>query len=271
MSDYYSILGVQRDASADEIKKAYRRMASQHHPDKGGDTQAFQKIEEAYRILSDDNARAQYDNPQPQYQNPFGGGGHPFEDLFRHFGGNPFGDIFGHQRVQRNRTINLQTTISLEDAFFGKEIVANVLLPSGRDQMINVKVPAGVQDGVTLRLSGIGDDSIPNAPRGDIHLTIQIQPHNVFQRQGDDLIRPFNISIWDAILGETKRINTIDGKEFDVKIPEGTQFDQILNVPDCGMPNINNGRRGRLLLKIQIQVPTNLTSEQKELIRKLIS
>jgi curved DNA-binding protein len=272
MTDYYSILGVDRSASSDEIKKAYRRMASQHHPDKGGDTGKFQQIEEAYRTLSDDNARSQYDNPQPRGGefHFHAGGGNPFEDVFRHFGGG-FGDIFGQRQQARNRTINLQTVITLEDAFYGKELVANIILPSNKDQMITVKIPSGIQDGTTLRLSGLGDDSHPHMPRGDIHLTIQIQPHNIFQRQGDDLIQNFNVTVWEALLGENLRVRTIDDRIFDIKIPDGSQQDQILNIPDCGMPNINSGQRGRLLLKLKIIIPNNLTEKQKSLIKQINS
>lgn len=269
MTDYYSILGIQRNASADDIKKAYRKMASQHHPDKGGDTARFQQIEEAYRILGDENSRAQYDNPQPQGFQQFGGFPPGFEDLFRNF--HPFGDIFGNHRTPRNRTLNLQTTITLEDAYHGKELVANIILPSGRDQMINVKIPAGIHDGTTLRLSGLGDDTVKNAPRGDVHLTIQIQPHSVFQRNGDDLIKDLSVSVWDALLGEVVRVTTIDNRSFDVKIPEGTNHDQILNVPDCGMPIMNSNKKGRLLLKIKIDLPKNLSEAEKQIIRKLKS
>ena len=187
--DYYNILGVSKQAGADEIKKAYRKLASQHHPDKGGDTKKFQEVEEAYRTLSDPEKRQQYDNPQPQFGGGGFGGGVPpgFEDIFSAFGGGPFGDMFGRrQQPQRNKTLNMQTNVSLEEAFSGKNLMATVVLPSGKEQLIDVKIPAGIQDGVTLRLSGMGDDSIPNIPRGDIHLTVHVQPHSTFIRQGDD-------------------------------------------------------------------------------------
>jgi curved DNA-binding protein len=277
MTDHYSTLGVQRGASADDIKKAYRKMASQHHPDKGGDTQKFQQVEEAYRTLSDPTQRQQYDNPQPQGfefhfggGDPFGGGGpHGFENIFRHFGGSPFGDMFGQRAPARNRTLSLQTQITLEDAFYGKELVANITLPSGRDQVMNVKIPAGVKDGTTLRLAGMGDDSISNMPRGDIHLAVSIAPHEIWQRHGDDLLQNFNITVWEAMLGESVRVRTIDGKELDVTIPQGAQTDQVLSVQGCGMPMMNDTRfRGRLLLKLKVLIPDNLNESQKNLIRQ---
>jgi DnaJ-class molecular chaperone len=270
MTDYYSILGVYRGANSDEIKKAYRRMASQHHPDKGGDTQKFQQIEEAYRTLSDDSARSQYDNPQPQFQgDPFGG--HPFGDIFRHFG-HPFGDIFGGGRPVRNRTVNIQTTISLEDAYHGKDLLANVTLPNGREQMINVKIPAGIQHGTTLRLAGMGEDTIPNVPKGDIHLTILINNHPVFRREGDDLISDLTIPVWYAILGEKVNIKTIDNRDLELTIQPGTQFDQTLAVQGAGMPSMSDNRfKGRLLIRLKINIPTDLTENQKSLIKNAIN
>ena len=269
MTDYYSTLGVPKGASADEIKKAYRKMAAKHHPDRGGDTAQFQKVEEAYRVLSDPNQRQSYDNPQPEFSDPFGPfmNSHGFHDIFRQFN---FGDVFGQHRHQpaRNRTVNITAGITLEDAFNGKELLANVTLPSGKEQMINVKIPPGVDSGTTLRLAGMGEDSIPGAPRGDIHMTINVLPHHMFQRHGEDLITEVNIPIWTAILGGAINIKTIDGKDYEMAVPEGTQFGTTLNMNGGGMPRLNSPAvRGRLLVKLNLSVPTNLTEEQKQIIR----
>jgi len=276
MSDHYQTLGIDRNANDDQIKKAYRRMASKHHPDKGGDTAQFQKIEEAYRVLSDPQKRSQYDNPQPQFQQGgFNfGGGHPFEDLFRHFGGNPFGDVFGGppQRRPQNRTLNVQTVISLEDAFHGKELIANIALPNGKEQMVNVKIPAGINDGTTLRLAGMGEDSVPGAPKGDIHLTVRIQEHPEFYRQGDDLVKELTLPIWDAIIGNKITVTTIDRRELEVTVQPGTQPDQTLAIHGAGMPNMNDSRfKGRMLLKLKFNIPTNLTDQQKQAIKAAIA
>jgi molecular chaperone DnaJ len=275
MSDYYQTLGVGRNASESEIKQAYRRLASQHHPDKGGDTRKFQEIEEAYRVLSDPEAKGQYDSPQPQFNSGVGGG-HPFEDIFRHFGGNPFGDIFGarhhfHQ-TPRNRTLNIQTAISLEDAYSGKELLASMTLPDGKENIVNVKIPPGIHDGTVLRLAEMGEDNVPGAPRGDLHLTVNIQPHAHFVRQGDDLIKEITLPVWDAILGKKLTVVSIDKKQLEVTIPPGTQLDQILSVQGAGMPNMNDPRfKGRMLLKLKFTVPSNLTEQQKETIRSVIA
>ena len=192
MTNYYQTLGIDNTANNEDIKRAYRKMAMRHHPDRGGDQTEFQKIQEAYSVLSDPAKRQQYDNPQPQpqFHHFHGGGGVPpgFEELFRQFGVNfGFGSPF--QQQPRNRTLNLQTTISLEDSLNGKEIVANITLPNSKENIVNVKIPPGIQDNNTLRLRELGDDSVPGMPRGDVHLTVHIAPHRVFQRSGDDLIK----------------------------------------------------------------------------------
>lgn len=272
MADYYETLGVARSATADEIKKAYRKLASQHHPDKGGDTATFQKIEEAYRILSDPQKRAEYDNPQPHFQQH---GGMPpgFEDMINQmFGGGGFNDFFGRRpQPVRNRNLNLQTQITLEDAFHGKDLVANVRLPSGRDQTLEVKIPPGIRHGVTLRLAGMGDDSIGNIPRGDIHLTVNILPHRIFKREEDDLVMDLSINCFEAVLGKKVEFNTIDGKTLETSIPPGIQPGQTLNVQGYGMPNMSNPlMKGRLLININITIPTTLTADQKDALRKII-
>lgn len=277
MTDHYATLGVTKSATQDEIKKAFRKLASQHHPDKGGDTKKFQEIQAAYDTLGDPEKRAAYDNPQPQFQgNPFGGGGVPpgFEDVFSQMfgGGNPFGDIFGrrHQQPQRNRNLSLQTLISLEDAHSGKELTVSVMLPSGREQICEIKIPRGIQDGTTLRLAGMGDDSIPNVPRGDIHLTVGIRPHAVFQRQGDDLIRRLEVNALDAILGKTYTIETIDKRVLEIKVNPGTQPGTMMAAHGYGMPNMNDNRFiGRMLIQVEVKIPTNLTEEQLSKLREI--
>jgi DnaJ-class molecular chaperone len=271
--DHYSTLGVNRNASPEDIKRAYRKLAGQHHPDKGGDTAKFQQIEEAYRTLSDDGKRQQYDNPMPQGFHHQGGMPQGFEEMFGHmFGGHPFGDVFGRRpQPVRNRTLNLQTQIFLEEAFHGKEMLATIQLPSGREQVLQVKIPPGVSDGTTLRLAGMGDDSIGNMPRGDIHLAVHVLPHAVYQRQGDDLVRTLSVSCLDAMVGKIIHFETLDNKTLEIGIAPGTQHGQTLAVQGYGMPNMSNlYMRGRLLLNINITVPTNLTEEQKSLIKQII-
>ncbi len=272
MSDHYSTLGVSKTATADEIKKAYRKLAAQHHPDRGGDTKKFQEVQAAYDTLSNPDKRAAYDNPQPQgfpggFQFHTGGGFPPgFEEIF----GDAFGGMFRRPQ-QRNRSLNIQTTITLEEAFSGKDLFANLRLPSGREQLLEVKIPAGINDGTVLRLSGMGDDSFSNLPRGDIHLTVHIHPHNKFQRQGDDLITKIEINCLEAIIGKKINIETIDNKLLETFIQSGIQPGQMIGLQGYGMPNLSNPlMRGRLLLDVNITIPTNLTEEQKELIKNIL-
>ena len=273
MTSHYNTLGVERTASQTDIKQAYRKLAAQHHPDRGGNTAKFQELQQAYDVIGDPQKRNEYDNP-PQHHHPggfnFGQGGIPpgFEDIFANFGG-----MFNQRsNPQRNRTINIQAQITLEDAFAGKEIMANLQLPSGREQVIEVKIPAGINDNTTLRLAEMGDDSISNAPKGDIHLTIHVQPHRIFQRQGDDLLRTVDISCIDAMLGKTITVNTIDNRTLEIAINPGTQPGQLLAAHGCGMPNITNKHlKGRLLIQANITIPQNLTDKQKDLLTQFLN
>lgn len=272
--DYYQILGVTRTATQEEIKKAYRTLAAKHHPDKGGDTSKFQEIQAAYDVLGDEQRRAEYDTPQPNIHHSPGGFHFGFgPEGFEHFfgPGSPFEDLFGfrQRRPQANRPIQFQTSINLEDAFWGNELLANILLPNGKEQTINVKIPQGIHEGTTLRLAEMGDDSIPGIPKGDILLTVHINNHPLFRRQQDDLIAEVKIDCIKAMLGTTIQITSIDGKTLETTVPPGTQHDTMLNINGYGMPNFNHpSHRGRLLLKIKITIPT-LTDDEKIRLKKL--
>lgn len=273
--DHYETLGVAKTASPDEIKSAYRKLASKHHPDRGGDTATFQKIQAAYDTLSDPEKKANYDMPQSFSGSNNGQVPPNFDEMFKAaFGGFPgFEGIFGRQARQhrqtpdRNRTLYFQTTISLEEAYSGKDLIANITMPSGKQQTINAKIPPGVHEGIILRLEGMGDDVIPNIPRGDLHLTVHVNSHPVFERHGDDLLRTIEISALDAILGTAVEIDTIDNRTISVNVNAGTQHDTILAAQGFGMPNMHDPRfKGRLLLKVKIIIPTDLTDAQKQLL-----
>ena len=150
--DYYSILGVNRDASDKELKSAYKKASMQHHPDRGGNEEKFKQINEAYSTLKDPQKRQQYDNPQPQGFGPGGFEGmnpNGFEDLFRNFGFN-----MGQRRPQ-NRQIDLALDVTMEDVYNGKQIAMEVQLPTGRTKLIDINVPAGVEEGQTVRYAGM--------------------------------------------------------------------------------------------------------------------
>lgn len=275
--DYYNTLGISKDASPDEIKRAYRSLASKHHPDKGGDTATFQKVQEAYATLSDPEKRSAYDNPSPFGQRSDGGwqqaGGVPpgFEQFFHQFSNNPFGDMFG-RRPQRNRNINLQTEITLEEAFYGKEIIASYRVGNGQDRTFEVKIPPGCYDGIVLRIAGAGDQHYAGMPPGDAMLSVRVLPHPRFQRNGNDLVEQITISAWDAMLGKDLEIKTISKENLTVRIREGTQPDSFLRVQGYGMCELNNPNiRGNHMIAIKVKIPDNLTEYQKNTLRSITS
>lgn len=278
--DYYQTLGISRDASQDDIKKAFRKLASQHHPDKGGDTATFQKIQEAYATLSDPQKKQQYDNPSPFGQNPNGGwqqaDGVPpgFEQFFHQFGpdlGSIFGNHFG-QRRPRNKNVNLQTEITLEEAFKGKEIIASYRLMNGQERTFEVKIPPGTHDGLTLRIAGAGDNIHANIPPGDAMLSVRVLPHHRFQRNGMDIVEQIVVPVWDVLLGKDQEVQTISGEKITVRIKEGTQPESFLRIQGYGMPNLNNPNvRGNHMILIKVDIPNNLTEYQKNTIRSILS
>lgn len=259
MTDYYKILGVSEGASQDEIKKAYRKLANQHHPDKGGDQAKFKDISVAYDTLSNDQKRSEYDQ-----QRKYGGGPnmrfhtgnmHDFGDMFGGaFGGHPFGDIFGRQQ-RRNRDLNIQCQVTLLDSYQGKQLEANYQLPSGRTQTVVINLPPGVNHGETIRYNGLGDDSIPNLPRGHLNVTVIVLPDNNYTRIGDDLYTEVNISPIEAMIGCRKKVKIITGQELELDlrpgIDHGTEFASNGN----GFPNPHTGGRGRFVTVIRIRTP----------------
>lgn len=264
MTDYYSTLGVSEGASPDEIKKAYRKLANQHHPDKGGDQAKFKDISVAYDTLSNDQKRADYDN-----QRRFGGGPHvqfttegfdPFGHMFgQGFGGqsHPFGDIFGHMRggMRRNRDLNIQCSISFLDSFVGKQLEANYRLPSGKNQTVVINVPPGVQNGDTIRYQGLGDDSMPGAPRGNLNVTILVSGDPNYERRGDDLYTNIEITPIEAMIGCKKTVKTLTGETMDVEIRAGVETGVEFASHGTGFTNPNNGSRGRFVSVIKIKTP----------------
>ena len=257
MTDYYQTLGVQPNASPDEIKKAYRSLANKHHPDKGGDQARFKDISVAYDTLSNDQKKAEYDmmrqggGPQVRFHT---GGMPDFGDIFGQQ--NPFGAMFGQQRgVRRNRDLNLQCQISLLDSFQGKQLEANFKLPSGRNQTVVINVPSGVNHGETIRYQGLGDDSIPQLPRGNLNVTIVIEANPDYKREGDDLYTTVNINPIEAIIGCRKKVQTLSGTDLEIDIKAGTESGTEYAALGNGFHNPHNGRRGRFVTVINIRTP----------------
>ena len=269
--DYYSTLGINRNASQEEIKKAYKKQSMAHHPDRtGGDDSKFKEINEAYQTLNDPKKKQMYDQfgtadpRQHQYRSgdfefnfnssPFGGMDDIFEQMFG--GGSPFG------RQQRgNRPISVAVDITLEDVLTGKTFGMEIQLPTGRTKVVTVDIPAGIEHGQTVRFAGMGEQNNPNMRPGDLHVQVRIRNHPTFQRYGDNILCEKNINVLDLMVGTKASIQTLDGKNLEINIPAGTQPDTILSCKGEGLPNIRTKRRGNLQIKIKGSVP-KLTKEQ---------
>jgi len=274
--DYYSTLGLQRGATDADIKKAYRSMAMKHHPDRGGDEKKFKEISQAYEFLSDPQKRQMIDQGvDPNNPNSgFGQGGNPFEF---HFNSGNFNDIFNgfgfgfqnHRPQRRNKSLNINVEITLEDVLTGKDLNAEVNLPGGKRKLVNIAIPTGIEHGQQIKYSDMGDDSIPNLPPGDLIVNVFVKSHHTFRRDGDTLILDRTISVWDAILGTAIDVNTLDNKRLSVNIPPGTQSETVFNCRQEGLPNIRHKQRGNLLIRLKIEIPKNLSIAQLQKIEQL--
>jgi DnaJ-class molecular chaperone len=272
--DYYSTLGLKRGASDAEIKKAYRSMAMKHHPDRGGDQNKFKEISQAYDFLSDPEKRRMIDaGMDPNQQGGFRQQGSPFEfhfgtgnmdDLFGNFG---FG--FGQRPMRRNKTLSINVEITLEDVLAGKDINAEIGIPGGRQKVINIQIPPGIEHGQQIRYEGMGDNSIPDVRAGDLIVNVLIRNHATFKREGTSLIIEKQVNVWDALLGTSIIIETLDQKTLNINIPAGTQPDTVMSCRGEGLPHMRTRQRGNLLIKIKVVVPKELTISQKQMIEQI--
>ena len=248
--DYYSILGISKTADKQEIKKAYRKLAGRHHPDKGGDAEQFKKITEAYEVLSDDTKRQQYDNPDPwanakRYDSAnFNAGA--FEDIFSTF----FNQQGHRSRQPKNRDITLGTKISLKEAYTGKNLIVTYRLHSGREEQVTLNIPKGANNGDTIRFQGFGDDSDKRFPRGDLNIKIGVLKDSTWQREGDNLYCQKSVNVFDLITGCAIIVTTIEGKSLSVNVPIGTNTGTTFSINGHGMPNVNTGRRGNAYITV---------------------
>lgn len=276
MIDYYQILGVSQNASPDEIKKAYRSLANKHHPDKGGDQAKFKDISVAYDTLGDANKKAEYDQMrmgggQPRFHTG-GFDNNPFEHMFG--GGHPFGDIFGRQ-MARNRDLNIHCQITLLDAFLGKQLEANYQLPSGKSQTVVINLPPGVENGDTIRYQGLGDDSHPHSPRGNLNVTVVVLADVNYKRVNSDLYTTVNINPIEAMIGCKKQVTTITGESFMLDIRAGVETGTEYAKQGGGFKNLHNNQTGRFVSVINIQTPAitdpTLISKLQELNNEISS
>lgn len=345
--DYYDILGINKSASAAEIKKAYRKKALEYHPDKNpGDEKAeemFKKSAEAYEVLSNPEKRSRYDQYGHQAfdgSGGFGGGGMNMEDIFSQFG-DIFGGAFGGggggfsgfsgfgggQRRMKGSNLRIRVALTLEEIANGVEKkikvkrkkkaegttyktcstcngagqvtrITNTILgrmqtasacpscngsgqiidrkPANADaegmlqteETVSIKIPAGVVDGMQLKVTGKGNEAPGNGISGDLIVAIEEKPHPTLQREGDNLHYDLYISFSEAALGTSKEIDTVTGK-VRIKIEEGVQSGKILRLRSKGIPSINRYGAGDLLVHVNVWTPKTLTKEQKDFFEKM--
>jgi molecular chaperone DnaJ len=345
MKDYYQVLGVEKGASKDDIKKAFHKLAHKYHPDKnGGDETKFKEVNEAYQILSDDQKRAQYDQFGSAGPNMGGFGGFDFSGFQQDGGfefdlGDMFGDFFGGgRRSKQRRGADLQTSISLtfKESIFGvdreiritKPSVCNTCKGSGakpntelhtctqcngsgtiknvqrtilgsittnetcnkchgtgkipndpcehckgkgvvnEPRTIKVQVPAGIQNGETLRLAGMGE-AVSGGKSGDLYIRVSVTPHPTVVRQGNDLISKLQIKLSDALLGAQYAIETLDGSK-PITVPAGTKIGDTIVLKGFGVP-VSASKRGNFVVKLDIKLPEKLSKRAKEIIEELKS
>jgi DnaJ-class molecular chaperone len=263
MKSHYDTLGVARNATPDDIKRAYRKLASLYHPDKEGGSKAkFQEVEEAYRTLSDPSKRQQYDNPSPFGQQGFGfsGGGAPFdfETIF-----DIFGTRFQHpqqQQQQRRQQARMTLWITLADSAAGQNRTISVGTQHGT-HAVEIEIPLGINDGDTVQYGGVGPGGM------DLVITYRIHPNPKWERHGQHLICEQSMSIWDLILGCDATITDLVGNTLTVSVPVGTQPGTKLRLKGRGMPS-KREPPGDLFVLIQAQIPEKIPEELLESIRQ---
>ncbi len=296
--DYYKILGVDKNADEKEIKKAYRKLARQYHPDmnpgnKDSEKQ-FKEINEAYEVLSDADKRAKYDQLGANYQRyqqmggqPGGfnwgdfansGGYNPSTGAYRvefNEGGGDFSDffstIFGGGRTRetykqpiRGRDLEQPIEITLEEAYKGTERVLN---RGGKKRTI--RIPPGAKDGTRIRVAGEGEAGYASGQSGDLFLVVSVKPHPVFERRDDDLYTDLKVNLYTAVLGGEVHVPTLSGT-VKVRIPAGTQSGKTIRISERGVPILKQpDKKGDLYARALVQVPTNLSSEERSLFEQL--
>ena len=301
---YYETLGVDKSASAAEIKKSYRKLALKYHPDKtSGDKVAeekFKKVSEAYAVLSDTDKKQQYDthgstdfhnrySQEDIFRNfdlndifsqfGFGGGGGGGSAQYRTMGGNGGGNPFhsqgasgcgggGCQQPTPGQNVTYQITVTLKEVFEGAERTV-AFRKNGEQQNVTVKIPKGIEEGKKLRLKNKGNPSSNGGPAGDLYLKVSIAEDTLFERDENDIVTQKYILYSEACLGTKIAVETIDGKKIMVKVAPGGTQDQKLRIKGLGLPEGPHGDRGDLYVKVGVKVPQELDEKQKELVEAL--
>lgn len=295
--DYYDVLGVSRNADENEIKRAYRKLARQHHPDiNPGNKEAearFKEINEAYDVLSDKEKRAQYDRfgrDFHRYQQaggaPWGGAESPFgnadfSDFINSlFGGGMGGVGAGSARRgpagmgfrQNGQDVEQPVEITLDEAFTGTQRTLRFHSPNGQPRTITVKIPAGADNGLRIRVAGEGGPGMGGGRPGDLFVIVKLLPSDRWERRGDDLYTTVPVSMYDMLLGGEARVPLLGGKTLTLKVPEGSQNGRKIRISGQGMPRRTNpAARGDLYVTLEAQLPSRLSDRERALFEELRS
>lgn len=284
--DHYKTLGISEQASQDEIKRAYKKLAKEHHPDlNGGDDTQFKQINEANDTLSDQKKRQQYDMERrfgtQGGHGPFNFGG-GFDDIIIDVDGpggfgNIFEQFFGNRPRQsfrqkqakplRNQDIRISLTVSLEDVYYGNTKEVIIKTPDGSNQNVKIDIPKACDSGTQIKFAGLGSKQHSDLRAGDLYVVLSIAGHKNFTKKGNDLYTNLDIDIFDALLGtkvEVQHFNTA----ITVTVPPLTQPEDVIRVKGKGM-QLNNNINGNLYIKLNYRIPKELTDQQKELIKQI--
>jgi molecular chaperone DnaJ len=278
--DFYKILGIGKSATGDEIKKKYRSLARELHPDKTkGDTameEKFKAVSEAYDILSDGKKRAEYDQARDMFERggmraPQGGQnfqGGDFTDIFG--GGNPqdiFANLFGgggRRGPRKGQDLQTEATITFKEAAFGTTLELRLSADGGPSQTISARVPAGVNDGAKIRVKGKGSKG--DAGPGDLFILLHVKPHAVFSRKGENIALTVPVTFTEAALGGDVKVPTLTGDEVTLRIAPGTSNGRVLRVKGRGITK--GATVGDLLVTIEVQVPQRVEGEALDALKK---
>jgi molecular chaperone DnaJ len=249
MTNHYQTLGVDRNATPDEIKRAYRKLASQHHPDKGGDKVKFQEVQAAYDTLGNEQKRAEYDNPRPQFGGFQGApGGFDFDTIF-----NVFGAKFQHPQQQRPQHARMTLWITIQDVAAPGSRVVSIGTHSGTHN-VEINIPNGIADGDNVQYPNIG-------PSGqDLVVTFRVHPDRTWQRVNNNVHTETTVSVWKLIVGGDIPMLDIRGNRIELGIPPNTQPNSMLRARGRGLTD-RNGQLGDMLVRLQARLPDRISPE----------